>query len=153
MLAADTLVATLIEEDTWIVAIVDDSITHQQRTLFPSSAFYIFLCIASRHSLDKTHTVATLYILLPRCNVHPSNQVTSRLHLQIVAIVAQPCRHTHTHVWPLIACALSISVHHYNTVVEPHLAFCKLCLTETSASNDLIYLLTGIIYEECLHGV
>ena len=75
MFATDALVAALIEQDGWVVAVVDDGIAHQGCTLLPAWTLHIFLGIASGHCLNQTHTVARLDILFPRGYVHPAHQV------------------------------------------------------------------------------
>ena len=138
MLAAYALVASLIEEYTRVVAVVDDGIAHEHDTLFPTAASDILLRVAGWHGLYESHPIAALYILLPGSDMHPSDQIASRLYEQAVAVVAHPCRHAHANVWPLVACTLGIAMHHDNTVVEPYLTFCKLCLTEACACKNLV---------------
>ena len=75
--SADALVATLVEEDAGIVPVVYDGVAHEFRTLCPACAFHVLLRVASRHSLNEAHTVARLYVLLPRCHVHPAHHITA----------------------------------------------------------------------------
>ena len=135
-----SLVSALVEQDTWIIAEVDDGIAHQLLTLLPAASFNIFLCVTSWHSLDKTNAVAWLHILTPWSYVHPAHNITSTLYLQVVRIVAQPCRHAHAHTRPLVAGALCIAMHHHHAVVKVNHTILKLCLAETSLSNNLVAL-------------
>ena len=57
VLAADALVATLIEEYAGVVAVVYYGIAHQFGALCPSWSFHVFLSIAGRHSLYESHAV------------------------------------------------------------------------------------------------
>ena len=84
VLARDTFVAALKEQNGRIIAVINNGITHQGCTLLPAWTFHIFFCIAGRHGLNQTHTVARLDILLPRCYMHPAHQVTIRFYHQIV---------------------------------------------------------------------
>ena len=81
---ADRFVSTFIEQDTGIVAIINDSVTHQLHPLFPLASFTVFFRITGRHCLYQTYTVARFYILFPRSDVHPANQVGITLHHQVV---------------------------------------------------------------------
>ena len=153
MLAADTLIATLVEKYARIVAVVDDSITHKHHTMFPTATCNILLGIASRHCLNESNPIAALHILLPWSDMHPPDKIASRLNEQGIAVVAHPCRHAHAHVWPFIACSLSIAVHHDNTVIEPYLTLAKAGLAEACACNDLIGNTAVSLLQACLHIV
>ena len=136
--ARDAFVAALIEQDTGIVAVVDDGVAHQLGTLVPARTGHILLGITGRHGLGQSHAVARLYVLLPGGDVHPAHHVTTRLHHQLVAVVAQPGRHGDTHAGPFVAGSLGIAVHHEYTVVEPYLALAKARLAEARPCNDLV---------------
>ena len=138
VIAGNGLVAALVEEDAGIVAIVDDGIAHEFYTLLPATTLDVFLGIARRHRLDESHAVARLDSLLPRRDVHPAHEVASRLHLQPIGIVAEPRRHTHTHTGPLVRSALSVAMHHDDSIVEPDLAFGETSLTEARAGDDQV---------------
>ena len=58
VLAADTFVAALIEDDGRIVAIVDDGIAHQGCALLPTGTVHVLLGIAGGHGLRQTDAVA-----------------------------------------------------------------------------------------------
>ena len=88
MLTADALVAALVEEDGRVVAVVDNGISHQFAALLPLSSLAVLLGITRRHCLDKAHAVARFNILLPGSDVHPSHQIASRTHHQVVGVVA-----------------------------------------------------------------
>ena len=77
VLTADTLVATLVEEDTGVVAVVDDGVAHELGALGPPWSLHVFLGIAGRHGLWQSHAVARLHILFPRRDVHPSHHIGS----------------------------------------------------------------------------
>ena len=137
----DALVATLIEDDRRIIAIIDDGITHQVGTLLPARALHIFLCITGRHSLQQSYPVARLYILLPWSDVHPAYQIASRLYHQVVGVVAKPRRNGESHSRPLVAGALGIAMHHQTAIVKPYLSFAKTGLAETRTDN--YFVITG----------
>ncbi len=58
MFTAYRFVAAFIEDDAWVVAVVDDCIAHHLRALTPAFAFHIFLAVACRHCLHQSHSVA-----------------------------------------------------------------------------------------------
>ena len=159
--SADTLVATLIEEDARVVAIVDNGVAHQRRALCPPCPLHVFLGVTGRHGLYESHAVARLHILFPRCDMHPAHEVATRLDNETVAIVTHPCRHADAHGRPLVAGALRVAVHHDNAVVEPYFALAKTSFTEACADDDLIRLRvkrqrvvgSRSLCQESLHGV
>ena len=138
VLTADALVTTLVEKYRRIVAVVDDGIAHECLALFPAGPRHVLLSIARRHGLDQADTVTTLNVLLPRGDVHPAHDVTTRLHHQVVGIVAEPGWHGESCPRPLIRGALGIAVYHQTTVVEPYLALAETRLAETGTDDDLI---------------
>ena len=138
VLTADALVATLIEQDAGIVAVVDDGITHQLRALRPARPLHILLGITSRHSLRQSHTVARLDVLLPRGDVHPAHHVAPRLNHQAVRVVAKPGRYRQANARPFVRRSLGIAVHHHHTVVEPYLALAEAGLAETRTDVHVV---------------
>ena len=140
VLTADALVATLVEQDAGIVTVVDDGIAHQVLALLPPRSFNVLLGITGGHGLNQSDTVARLDVLLPGCDVHPSDQIAVRLHHQSVGIVAEPGRNGKSHARPLVRSALRIAMHHQHAVVQPYLSLGESCLAETGAGNDLIVL-------------
>ena len=135
MLLGDAEVATFIENDGRVVAVVDDGVAHQCGALLPARAIDILLGIAGRHGLEQAHTVARLDVLLPRADVHPADEIASRLHHQTVAVVAHPCRDGESHAWPLVGGALGIAMHHQHAVVEVEHAILELRLAESRACD------------------
>ena len=55
---ADGLVAAFVEDDTRIVAVVDDGVAHHLLALFPAAAVDIFFGITGREHLHETYSVA-----------------------------------------------------------------------------------------------
>ena len=140
VLAADALVATLVEQNAGIVTVVDDGIAHQVLALLPPRSFNVLLGITGRHGLNQSDTVARLDVLLPGRDVHPSDQVAVRLHHQSVGVVAEPGRNGKSHTRPLVRSALRIAVHHQHAVVQPYLSLGESCLAETGARDHLVVL-------------
>ena len=138
VLSRDALVATLIEENARVVAVVDDGVAHQFRPLAPVASSHVFLSIACWHGLDKSHAVARLHILLARGDMHPSDEVPSRLDHEIVGVVRHPSRNVDSHCRPFVGGALGIAMHHDDAVVEPYFPFCEFRLTESSPGADFI---------------
>ena len=136
VLAADALVATLVEEYRGVVAVIDDGIAHQFRALCPSRSFHILLCITGRHCLNQSYTVTRLNVLLPRCDMHPAHHIATRFHHQPVRIVAQPGRHGEAHARPFVRRALGIAVYHQTAVVQPYLTILEQSLAETGTCHD-----------------
>ena len=136
VLAADALIASLVEDDAGVVAVVDDGIAHQLHALLPTGALHIFFGIAGRHGLEKSHAVARFHILLPGGDMHPANQIAARLYHQSVAVVAEPGRHAQSHARPLVAGALGIAVHHHHAVVEVEHAILERCLAKAGTCDD-----------------
>ena len=152
VLSRNTLVAALVEEDGGVVAVVDDGVTHQFRALLPAGTFHVLLGITGRHGLDETHAVARLDVLLPRGDVHPAYQIAAGLNHQVVAVVAEPCRHADAHAWPFVGRALGIAMHHQYAVVEPDLTFGESCLAESRACG---YAVNGgtVDHKVCLYRI
>ncbi len=153
MLTRDALVATLIEEDTGIVATIDNGVTHEFHTMLPLPSGPILLGIARRHGLNQSHAVAAFHILFPRGDVHPSHEVAPRLHLQLIAVIRKPCRNTHPHARPLVACALGVAMNHDDPVVEPNLPLGKAGLPESSTHDVFIHHNAVVGNQSCLHRV
>ena len=151
--ARDALVSSLIEEDGWIVAVVDDGIAHQFHALIPSRSGHVLFGIAGWHGLYQSHSVARFHILFPGRYVHPAHQVGSRFHHQGIAVVAQPCGYGETHARPLVGGALGIAMHHDDTVVEPDFSLAKTGLPESRPGDDCIALCAVGILEHRLHLV
>ena len=139
---ADALVTTFVEEDGRVVAVVYDGVPHQFHPLFPVPSPHVLLGVSRGHSLYESHTVARLDVLLPWTHVHPSHEITAREHHQLIAVVAQPCRHRHTHSRPFVGCALSISVHHHNTVVQIGHSIAEGSLAESCRGGLSVYYLS-----------
>ena len=70
--------------------------------------------------------------------MHPSHHIASRLHHEAIAVVRHPCRHVYADRRPLVAGALSISVHHQAAVVEPYLALGKARLAKSRPRVDSV---------------
>ena len=78
--ATDALVATLVEEDAGVVAVVDDGIAHQGSALLPAGALDVLLGIAGGHGLRQSYAVTTLNVLFPRRHMHPTHHVAAAFH-------------------------------------------------------------------------
>ena len=148
--ATDGLITTFVEDDTRIVAVVDDDIAHQFGALFPLAALAVFLCIAGRQHLHGTHAVAALDVLLPGGDVHPAEEVGIALYGQSVAVIAHPGRHAQADTRPLVASALGIAFELQHAVVDPHLAFAEACLAETCAGHHFVHHV-AIYNEACFY--
>ena len=150
----NTFVSTLIEKNTRVVTVIDDGIAHEFFALLPSASIDIGFGITGWHRLNESHTVTALDILLPRCDMHPTDEVATRLYHEVVAVVAEPCRNTHAHARPLVARTLGIAMNHQHPVVEPYLTLSITGLTETRARKDDIA--HGVIpdfTQACLNGI
>ena len=84
VLLADLVVATLVEDNGRVVAVIDDGIAHDLLALFPATVVDILLSIAGRHGLDESQAVERLNILLHRRDMHPAEEVTIALQHQAV---------------------------------------------------------------------
>ena len=138
VLFRDTEVATLVKDDTRIIPIVNNCISHQLGALLPAGTVDIFLCITGRHRLEQAHTVARLNVLFPGTDVHPAYHIAARLHHQRIRVVAQPGWNTDTHAGPFVRSALGITMHHQTTVVQIEFAVAERCLTEAGAGDDAV---------------
>lgn len=138
MLTADGLVSTFVEDDTRIVAVVDNGVAHHLFALLPAAAFDIFFGITGREHLHESHSVARLDILFPRGDVHPSHEVGIAFDHEPVGVVAQPRRNRHTHTGPFVAGALGIALELDYPVVEPYLAVSETGLAESGRRHHLI---------------
>ena len=148
----DILIATLVEDDGGVVAVVDDGIAHELHAVLPAASLDIFLGIAGGHGLDEAYAVARLDVLLPGGDMHPAYEVAATLHHLEVAVVAEPGGYAHAYAGPLVAGALGIAVDHEHAVVEAEEAVAKLGLAEAGAGDYLIGALAT--YEQTgLHGV
>ena len=152
VLAADALVATLVEEYRGVVAVVDDGITHQLRALLPAGTLDILLGIAGGHGLRQSDAVARLDVLLPRCDVHPAHHVGPALHHQTVGVVAEPGRHADAHPRPLVRRTLGIAVYHHHAVVKPYLTVLESRLAEAGTGGNFVDGRT-VGHETCLHCI
>ena len=148
VLTADALVTTFVEEDTGVVAIIDDGIAHHFGALSPAWSFHVFLSITCWHGLWQTNAVARLDVLLPWCHVHPSHHVTTRLHDEPIAEVAEPCRYRQPDTRPLVRRTLSVAMNHHHTVVKPYLTFTEAGLAESRSCGHLVS-----IIQRALHGI
>ena len=139
MLAADGIVAAFVEQYAGRVAQIDDGVAHQLNTLAPPAAFGVFLGIARRHRLNQAHTVAAFGILLRGGYVHPADNVATALHKEVIGIVAEPRRHTHTHSGPFVGRTLGIAVHHDDTVVQSDHSVFEFRFSESGGCHYLIF--------------
>ena len=135
---ADGLVAAFVEDDTRIVAVVDDGVAHHLLALFPAAAVDIFFGISGREHLHESHSVARLDILFPGGDVHPSHEVGVALDHEPVGVVAQPRRNRHAHTRPFVAGALGIALELDYPVVEPYLAVTETGLAESGRRHHFI---------------
>jgi len=151
--AADGFVATFVEQDTRIITVVDNRVSHQLHPLFPLTSFTVFFCISGRHCLYQTYTVAGFYILFPRSSVHPANQIRVSFHHQVIRKIAQPGRYGQTYCRPFVAGALCIPFHLDNTVVQPYLSFREAGLAEAGAGTDFVEYLIIIIFQSGFYRI
>jgi len=146
VLTTDALVTTFVEEDTGIVAVINDGIAHQFGTLSPAGTFHVFLGITCRHGLWQTNTVARLNVLLPWCHVHPSHHVAARLYHQPIAVVTEPCRYRQSDARPLVRRTLGVAMNHHHAVVKPYLTFTEAGLAETGSYGHLVSIIQRALY-------
>ena len=71
--------------------------------------------------------------------MHPSYDVAAGLHKEVIAVVAHPCRHAHSHSGPLVGGALGVAVYHHDAVVEVEHTVLELCLAEASRGRDGVF--------------
>ena len=145
VLATDRLIAAFVKQNARIITVINNSVAHQFRTLFPLASLTVFLRITGRHGLNETDTVARLHILFPGSDMHPADKIRVTLYHETIGIVAQPCRNGKPHCRPFIAGTLGIALHLNNAVVQPDFSFTKLCFTETGTSNHFIKHLTLVV--------
>ena len=153
MFTADSFVATFVEQDTRVVAVINDCIAHQFHPLLPLASLTVFFRISGRHCLYQTYTVARFYILFPWSDVHPTNQVCISFYHQTIREVAQPGWYGQTHCRPFIAGTLCISLHLDNTVVQFYFSFNKACFTESGAGADFIEYLIVVIFQGSFYRI
>ena len=135
VLFRNLVVATLVEDDGWVVAVIDDGIAHHLLTLFPATVVDILLSIAGRHGLDESQAVERLNVLFHRGDVHPAEEVTVALQHQAVRVVAHPRRNRDSYGRPLVGRALSKALQLQRAVVQAELAVLELRLAETGAGG------------------
>ena len=152
VLTTDRLIATFIKQDTRIIAVINDSVTHQFCTLFPLTSFTIFLGITGLHSLNQSYTVTRLDILFPRSDMHPAHKVRIALYHQMIAIIAQPGRHAHPDSRPFIARPLCKALHLNNAIIQPDHSFTETRFTESGTGSDLVYF-PAIYPQTCLYRI
>ena len=84
---ADVLVATFVKDNTGVIAVVDDGVTHEFNPLFPLAPRRVLFRVTGWHGLNQPNPVARLHILFPRRDMHPTHQVSVAFHHQVVAVV------------------------------------------------------------------
>ena len=139
------LIAAFVKQNTRIITVINNSVAHQFRTLFPLASLTVFLRITGRHGLNETDTVARLHILFPGSDVHPADKVRIAFPHEAIGVVTQPCGDGKPHCRPFIAGTLGIALHLNNAVVQPDFSFTKLCFTETGTSNHVIKNLSLVV--------
>src|SRR5690349_24420656 len=86
----DVLVATLVEDDAWIIPVINDGIAHYGLALLPSCAVHVCFRIAGGHGLHETYAVAAFNVLLPWSDVHPADEVAIAFDHEAIAVIAEP---------------------------------------------------------------
>ena len=138
----DRLISTFVKQDTRIVTIINDGITHQFSPLSPLASFTVFFCITGLHCLDQPYAVTRFNVLFPWSDMHPANQVGIIFHHQSIAIVTQPCRNAHSYSRPFIAGTLGKPLHLDYAIIQPYHTFPKASFAETCPGSYFIYLFT-----------
>ena len=153
MFACYALVTAFVEYYAWVVSVIYYGVSHHLLSVFPSSSFHVFFRVAGGHCLYQSHSVARFHVLFPRCHVHPSHHVSAAFHLQVVRVVAEPCRYRHAHAGPFVACALCVSVYHHHSVVEVEHAVAEFGLSESCCCHHFVVLVALFVGEVCCYVI
>ena len=132
----DALVAGLVEEDRWVVAVVDDTVTHELDACLPLATLGIAFCVTRAHRDEEADAVSGFHVLLAGSDVHPADEVGVIGDHEAVGEVGNPGWDIGAECGPLVGGARGIAVDLENAAVEIDHAIAEGGLAESGAGGD-----------------
>ena len=112
-------VASLPEENTWVITIEDHCSTHYFNTLVPLTTSHQTFLVACRTNLNNSKSVTCLNINLLWCDVHPANIVGIALTQHPECEVVHPVGVSATQARPVVGRSLGIASEPDKPTVKP----------------------------------